>query len=85
MPKRAEQSSPAAVSEKRRKFVELAERRTVNAIKAVRVIGKLGNRSHYEFDEADVRKIIQAITKELESLRSKMLTRGVRDTVDFKL
>ena len=70
---------------KREKFVELAERRTVNAIKAIRVIGKLGNRSHYDFDEADVRKIIQALTKELDGLRSRMLTRGARDTIDFKL
>jgi hypothetical protein len=70
---------------RRQKFVELAERRTVNAIKAIRVIGKLGNRSHYDFDEADVRKIVQALTKELDALRSRMLTKGARDTIDFKL
>ena len=32
-------------TEKREKFVELAENRTRNAIKAIRVIGKLGNKN----------------------------------------
>lgn len=85
MPKDSPNTAAARASEKRKKFVELAERRTVNAIKAIRVIGKLGNHSHYEFDEADVRKITQALTKELDALRSRMLTKGARNTIDFKL
>ena len=40
-----------ANSQKREKFVRLAQSRTVNAIKSIRVIGKLGNKSHYEYDE----------------------------------
>src|ERR1035441_2944839 len=36
---------------KRQKFVELAESRTVNAIKAIRIIGKLGNKNAYQFDD----------------------------------
>lgn len=85
MPKDSPNTTSQRASEKRKKFVELAERRTVNAIKAIRVIGKLGNHSHYEFDEADVRKITQALTKELDALRSRMLTKGARNTIDFKL
>ncbi len=85
MPKNSADAAATQSSEKRRKFVALAERRTINAIKAVRVIGKLGNRSHYEFDEADVRKIAQALTKELDALRSRMLTKSARETIDFKL
>lgn len=85
MARNAKPSSAQAQTLRREKFIELAERRTVNAIKAIRVIGKLGNRSHYDFDEADVRKIVQALTKELDALRSRMLTKGARDTIDFKL
>jgi hypothetical protein len=85
MPKNSPAAAVQGPSNKRQKFVELAERRTVNAIKAIRVIGKLGNRSHYEFEEADVRKIVQALTKELDALRARMLTKGARETVDFKL
>ena len=70
---------------KRAKFTALAERRTVNAIKAIRVIGKLGNRSHYEYNEADVRKIAVALTKEVDALKSRMLATGGRESVDFKL
>jgi hypothetical protein len=85
MPKDSPVVAAQRQSKKRQKFVELAERRTVNAIKAIRIIGKLGNRSHYEFDEADVRKIVQVLTRELDALRSRMLTTGARETIDFKL
>lgn len=70
---------------KREKFVQLAENRTVNAIKAIRVIGKLGNKSAYDFNEADVNKIVKALNKEIESLKSRMLNTGVKDDVEFKL
>lgn len=75
----------ASAREKRAKFVDLAEKRTINAIKAIRVIGKLGNKSHYVYDEADVKKIAAALTREIDSLKSRMLTRGSRDSVEFKL
>jgi len=70
---------------KRERFVKLAEGRTINAIKAIRVIGKLGNKSHYEFDENDVKKIAAALTREIEALKARMLTKGSRDSVDFRL
>jgi hypothetical protein len=71
--------------DKRGKFVALAESRTAAAIKAIRVIGKLGNQSHYEYTEADVRKIAAALSKEVEALKSRMLTRGGKEQVEFKL
>ena len=70
---------------KRDKFVELAQRRTINAIKAIRVIGKLGNRSAYEYTDADVNKIVKALNDEIEALKSRMKTSRRPDTVDFKL
>jgi hypothetical protein len=71
--------------DKRSKFVELAQSRTTNAIRAIRVIGKLGNRSAYEFDENDVKKIVGALSKEIEALRARMLTRSSKEAVEFKL
>jgi hypothetical protein len=71
--------------DKRQKFVKLAEKRTINAMRAIRVIAKLGNKSHYQYDEADVKKIANALSREVESLKSRMLTTGVRDNVEFKL
>jgi len=78
--RRAERST-----DKRNKFVELAERRTKNAIRAIRVISKLGNRSAYEYEDADVRKIANALTKEIEALKARMSSSGGKETVEFKL
>jgi len=71
--------------QKREKFVELAESRTRNAIKAIRVIAKLGNRSAYAYTEADVKKIAGALSREIEALKTRMLSTGAKETVDFKL
>ncbi len=73
------------VKDKRKKFVELAERRTTNAIRSIRVISKLGNKSAYEYDDADVRKIANALTKEIEALKARMSSTGSKETVEFKL
>jgi ribosomal protein L7/L12 len=70
---------------KREKFVELAENRTVNAIKAIRVIGKLGNKNAYQFDETDVNKIVKALNREVEALKARMSTSGRKESVEFKL
>ena len=75
-------SSKAA---KRQKFVELAEKRTINAIKAMRVIGKLGNKNAYQFDENDVNKIVKALNKEVDALKARMSTTGGKESVEFKL
>ena len=74
-----------ASNEKREKFVQLAESRTVNAIRAIRVIGKLGNKSHYEYGEADVKKIANALSKEIDALKARMSDQGGKVDVEFKL
>lgn len=70
---------------KREKFVRLAQNRTGNAMKAIRVIAKLGNKSHYEYDERDVKKIVAALSKEVETLKLKMLSKGGKDSIEFTL
>ena len=72
-------------AEKREKFVDLAQSRTINAIKAIRVIAKLGNKSAYEYSETDVKKIAAALTREIDALKARMLQSGVKDSVDFTL
>ena len=63
-----EKTTAKSATAKREKFVELAENRTVNAIKAIRVIGKLGNKNAYQFDENDVNKIVKALEQGSEVL-----------------
>jgi ribosomal protein L7/L12 len=70
---------------KREKFVHLAEKRTKNAIKAIRIIGKLGNKNAYEFTEADVKRIAAALSKEIDALKARMLSTGAKEAIDFKL
>lgn len=72
-------------SSKREKFVKFAESRTSTAIKAIRIIGKLGNKNAYDYDEADVRKIVKALSDEVEALKNRMKTTRSSDGVDFKL
>lgn len=70
---------------KRDRFVRLAESRTSNAIRAIRTIGKLGNKAQYDFDESDIRKIAGALTKEIDAMKARMGDRGAKDVVEFKL
>ena len=78
-------AAPESASAKREKFVELAQKRTKNAIKAIRVIGKLGNRAAYEYSDTDVAKIVKALNDEIEALKSRMKRSGRPDTIEFKL
>ncbi len=78
-------AKPKSKAKKREKFVELAESRTRNAIKAIRTIGKLGNKNAYEYTEADVKKIALALNREVEALRTRMSQTGSKDSVEFSL
>jgi ribosomal protein L7/L12 len=70
---------------KRDKFVELATSRTRTAIKAIRIIGKLGNKNAYDYSDSDVRKIVSALAKEIEAMKARMSHSGGKDVVDFEL
>ena len=73
------------VQDKRKKFVNLAEGRTQNAIRAIRTISKLGNKNAYEFTDVDVRKIASALNKEVEALKARMTSTGGKDIIEFEL
>lgn len=57
--------------DKRAKFVELAENRVNRAIKDLRLIGNLSNRSAYDFTDEDIRKIFRVLQKELDSSKGR--------------
>lgn len=85
MLEKTDKKAAAAKEGKREKFVDLAESRTVNAIKAIRIIGKLGNKNAYQFDDSDVQKIVRALNKEVDALKMRMTSSGGKESVDFKL
>lgn len=72
-------------NDRRQNFVRLAESRTIKAIASIRVIGNLANRSSYEYDEADVKKIISALNAEIEGIRRRLLESGPKREINFKL
>jgi hypothetical protein len=39
----------------------------------------------YQYDEADVGKIVRALTKEVDTLRARMTHTSSKDTIDFSL
>lgn len=55
--------------DKRAKFVKLANNRVTRAIKDMRLIGNLANKSAYEYTEEDVRRITRALNKEIDGIR----------------
>lgn len=81
----ANASTATQKQDKRGKFVELAESRTRNAIRAIRIIGKLGNKNAYQFDDSDVQKIVRALTKEVDALKARLSSTSAKELVDFKL
>jgi ribosomal protein L7/L12 len=76
---------PASKVGKREKFVELAQARTKNAIKAIRIIGKLGNKNAYEYTETNVKRIASALSREVEQMKARMSSTGGKETVEFTL
>lgn len=74
-----------AAHDKRKKFVALAEKRTINAIRSIRTIAKLGNKAHYDYDEKDVKKIVSSLNKEIEALKIKMTSSGGQEVIEFQL
>ena len=70
---------------KRAKFVELAEARVNRAIKDIRLIGNLSNRSAYAFGEEDVRQIFRVLQKELDTAKSRFSGDGSGGDNEFRL
>lgn len=71
--------------DKRAKFVELVEARVNRAIKDIQLIGNLSNRSAYQFDDEDVRKVFRALQKELDTAKARFGGSGNAKDEGFKL
>ncbi|MEO9968879.1 MAG: hypothetical protein ABJG15_03455 [Hyphomonadaceae bacterium] len=61
--------------------MELAENRVNRAIKDLRLIGNLSNRSAYTFTDADIGKIFRVLQKELDSAKGRF-SRGEKNRDD---
>jgi len=74
-----------AMSDKRRKFRRLAESRTSKALEAIERVGNLSNRQLYEWDDAEIAKIVQALNDAVAEVESRFASPNARPTTRFKL
>ena len=71
-------------NDKRQKFVSLAEKRVMNALKSISLIGNLANKNNYKYEEVDVKKILKALKDEIKEVESRFETSGSEEK-NFKL
>ena len=74
-----------STDERRGKFIKLAEARTNNAIKQIKLIGNLSNRGNYTYSEKDVDKIYRTLQKELKSMKDRFSNSSNSSQNSFKL
>lgn len=71
--------------EDRKKFVQLAEKRVSKALKDIKLIGNLSNKSNYSYTDQDVRKIKAVLKKALEEMNARFDRNGASEDESFKL
>ena len=71
--------------DKRAKFVELANQRVNKAVDQLRLVGNLSNRSAYEFTDEDVRKIVKALQKAIDTTKARFGDGGQSSDQSFSL
>ena len=70
---------------RRAKFVELAGNRVNKAIKIIRLIGNLSNRSAYEYSDEDVKKILRVLQREVDQVKARFAAPGTATDSEFSL
>ena len=68
------------------RFKELAEKRMDKALKAINSVTKLSDRKNYQYDEAQVSQMIEALDAAIEELKNEY-SRGIKNrasTFEFK-
>lgn len=73
------------MTEKHDKFRDLAENRTNRAMDSIRRIGNLSNRHLYEWDDAEVRKIVKALKDAVVEVERKFSGPKLAREKNFKL
>lgn len=71
--------------DKRQKFVDLAEARVNRAIKDIRLIGNLANKSSYEYSDEDAKQMFRALQKELDTAKSRFTGDAGGKDSEFRL
>lgn len=70
---------------KRDRFRSLAEARTNKAIEAILRLGNLSNRQIYDYEEAEVRKVVRAMKDAITSVEARFESPRGKPGGSFKL
>ncbi len=71
--------------EDRKKFVELAEKRVNRALKDLKLIGNLSNRSNYSYTARDAKAICAILKKAVDEVKMRFDRKGDEAGTEFKL
>lgn len=71
--------------DKHLRFRRLAEKRTNNVIKDLRILGNCSNRSNYYYTKEEIEKIFSAISNELRNAKSRFTFKDNSRKKNFKL
>ena len=66
----------------RERFLKVAERRTVQILKMLRLLGNCANRSSYEYHAEEADRIFDEIQKELDLARARF---NKKKKIEFRL
>ena len=71
---------------KREKFMKLANSRVTSTLDKIRLIGNLADKRYYEYSDKDIKKMFDALNKELNHVKSKFsnIRRKVDTTFKFE-
>lgn len=72
-------------SERREKFVHLAENRVAKALKQIRLIGNLSNKGNYSYSHQDAEKIVAALNREIRAMKARFDDGESATEPEFKL
>ena len=70
---------------KREKFVKLANSRVTATLDKMRLIGNLADKRYYEYSDKDIKKMFDALSKELNLVKSKFSNTRTKIDTTFKL
>lgn len=76
---------PKANESKRERFVRLAENRTNKIINMIQLLGNCSNTSTYEYSDADIEKIFNAIESSVRDAKRKFSKSEITKTTKFTL
>ena len=68
-----------------KKFIELAEKRVRRALKDIKLIGNLSNRSTYSYTDEDAKKINRALQNAVNEVKERFERKGEEEEIEFKL